>query len=475
MGLKTFETSFAELSKDPYLRNDEKYHSFLFSSDWNLFNSKCKNLIPFKHILSDDAVLFDYQEGEEYKGIPTGQTYLDEDGDIKDFQTVTSDNHPGRLKYKVSNENILISSLRLAKSPALFFENEELSQFVFSNGFYIFRAKEDWNKKFIVYILRTKKLKNVLNNHIYRGIGISAYKKEDLLKIKIPLIPKINQDKIVVQIEPIEMKIKELKAQIKEPQELINEIFAREFRFDLDQVNEIEQIKYFSITSNIGFRNANLRSSVRWNKIEPIQKVLYKNVHCIEKLRKYIISTKNGWSPNCKEIDSSNCVFGVNSISKDGYIKFDDFKYSNENKNNITDYYVQENDLFVSRGNTVNLVALASVVKNLPDDQNFIFPDLFIRIEVDTNYVHKEYLAHLFNSVIGRYYFKYAAKGKNQTMVKISSDELNNFYLPIPSLKVQQKIVDEIKAELNKSEKIKKKIKKERNRIDEIIENAINE
>lgn len=475
MGIKTFTISIAELSKDPYLRNDEKYHSFLFSSDWNLFSSKSKFLIPFKYILSDDAVLFDYQDGEEYKGIPTGQTYLDEDGDIRDFQPVTADNHPGRLKYKISNENILISSLRLAKSPALFFENEDLSQYVFSNGFYIFKVREDWNNKFILYILRTKKLKNVLDDHIYRGIGISAYKKEDLLKIKIPLIPKINQDKIVAQIEPIEMKIKELKTQIKEPQEIINNIFARESGFDLEMVNEIEQIKYFSITNNIGFRNANLRSSVRWNKIEPIQNVLYKNVHCIEKLGKYIISTKNGWSPNCKETDSDNCVFGVNSISKDGYIKFDDLKFSNEEKSNIVEYYVQENDLFVSRGNTVNLVALASIVKNLPDDLYFIFPDLFIRIEVDTNHIHKEYLAHLFNSIIGRYYFKYAAKGKNQTMVKISSNELNNFYLPIPSLKVQQKIVDEIKEELDKQEIIKKKIGKERNRINEIIEKAIDE
>jgi type I restriction enzyme S subunit len=118
-------------------------------------------------------------------------------------------------------------------------------------------------------------------------------------------------------------------------------------------------------------------------------------------------------------------------------------------------------------------VALASVVKNLPDNLNFIFPDLFIRIELDTNYVHKEYLAHLFNSVIGRYYFKYAAKGKNQTMVKVSYDELNNFYLPIPKLEVQQKIVDEIKAELENQEKIKTKIERESNKIYVLIEKTI--
>lgn len=473
MGLKTFTITLADLSKDSYLRFDEKYHSFLLSSDWNLFASLNKKLIPLKDILDDDYNLFDYQEDEEYKGIPTGQTYVDEDGEIIEFQPVNAENHPGRLKYKVSNDNILISSLRLAKSPALFFDKVDLSEYIFSNGFYIFKANDDWNNKFVLYILRTKKLKDILDNHIYRGIGISAYKKEDLLKIKIPLISKPKQDLVVAQIEPIEKKIKLLKAQITPPQEVMNKVFAREFCFDLETVNEVERIKYFTIDTDITFRNRNLRSSVRWNKINPIQQMLYKNNQYIEKLGNFIVSTKNGWSPNCKETDTENAVFGVNSISKDGCINFEDLKYSDENKNKIEEYFVKEDDLFVSRGNTVDLVALASVVKNLPDEQNYIFPDLFIKIELDSTQLDKEYLALIFNSVIGRYYFKYSAKGKNQTMVKISSEELKNFFIPVPPLKSQQKIVDEIKAELNKQEEIKSKIENERNKIDEIIESAI--
>ncbi|MBU1269545.1 MAG: hypothetical protein KKA06_02685, partial [Nanoarchaeota archaeon] len=191
MPLKQFTIDFRELAQDAFLRNDEKYHIFLNSSDWNLFESKSKDLVSLKDILVDDYNLFNYEDGEEYKGIPTGATYLDEDGEIKEFQPVTAENHPGRLKYKASNDNILVSSLRLAKSPALYFENQNLSNYVFSNGFYIYKIKDGWNKKFILYILRTKRLKNILDNHIYRGIGISAYKDDDLKKIKIPFIPKL--------------------------------------------------------------------------------------------------------------------------------------------------------------------------------------------------------------------------------------------------------------------------------------------
>jgi len=54
MPLKQFTTDFRELAKDSYLRNDEKFHVFLSSSNWNLFDVKNKNLISLENILIDD-------------------------------------------------------------------------------------------------------------------------------------------------------------------------------------------------------------------------------------------------------------------------------------------------------------------------------------------------------------------------------------------------------------------------------------
>jgi hypothetical protein len=58
-------------------------------------------------------------------------------------------------------------------------------------------------------------------------------------------------------------------------------------------------------------------------------------------------------------------------------------------------------------------------------------------------------------------------------MVKISEEELINFYLPILPLPAQQTIVDEIKLELDQQNEMKKQIEKERENIDKIIEMAI--
>ena len=68
MGLKTFSISISDLSKDCYLRNDEKYYNFLTFSGWNIFKSNKINLVSLKNILSDDYTPFEYQDGKDYKG-----------------------------------------------------------------------------------------------------------------------------------------------------------------------------------------------------------------------------------------------------------------------------------------------------------------------------------------------------------------------------------------------------------------------
>ena len=467
MGLKTFTISVAELSKDSHLRNDEKYHSFLFSSDWNLFASSNKKLIPLKDILSDDYTLFDYQEDEEYKGIPTGQTYLDEDGEIKDFQPVNAENHPGRLKYKVSNDNILISSLRLAKSPALFFENEDLSEYVFSNGFYIFKVKNDWNNKFVLYILRTKKLKCILDNHIYRGIGISAYKKEDLLKIKIPFIPKPKQDQIVSQIEPIEKKIKELKIQITPLQEIVNMVFVREFGFDLKKFEELKKIKNYYLDISIASQNKDLRNSVAFHQ-ESAQFVMMELKKITKSKIKHFVDGPIvlGASISPSNFNEQGEYYYISMATVKNYcLDLDDSQLvSPEYAKNNLNKAVSKYDIIMTRsGVAIGKFAL------IEEDVNGIFADFTMRIRLkDYNpyfayyYFRSEYFQHLIHSN------KKGLQNKN-----IFPSQIQEFPMIDISLKDQQKIVDEIKAELDKQEEIKSKIESERNKIDEIIEKAI--
>ncbi len=466
MGLKIFTTDFQNIGKQEFLRPNVGYRYF--------FDIQNAIIYSFDKLIKLKYVLKEIPTQRVTKGELENEEYLLDIGNIErrfnnlvNFEKVSE---IGSDKNILQDGDIVIPKMQ--PQMGNIFLNTEHKKFIGSTEFLEYSISGNHNPLFVYYLITSIEFLSDLAK-LESGKTHRRVNPIDLLKIKIPLISKSKQDQIIAQIEPIERKIKELKAQITPPQEIINKVFAREFGFDLEEVKKIEKTKYLNVSNDISFRNRNLRSSVRWQKIAPIQKTLYQNTDCIEKLGKYIVSTKNGWSPNCKESDSEYSVFGVNSISKTGNIIFEDLKYSDESRDDIGNFFAKESDFFVSRGNTVDLVALASVVKNISEDTDFIFPDLFIRVELDENYINKEYLAFVFNSVIGRFYFKYSAKGKNQTMVKISGEELNNFFLPIPDLKIQQKIVDEIKAELDRQEAMKTKIESERNKIDEIIKNSV--
>jgi type I restriction enzyme S subunit len=476
MSFKHFTIDFQELAKEKSFRYDVDFVNFqneFLAERFYTFN----DLFEFSHENKVDVEKLD----DDFFYAEIGD--VSKNGEVEPVKLNFSERKEEEENYykkiekgdiiRVAENDILLSKVRPNLKKYVFIDEENKNYF-YTSAFVHLSPKR--LNKILFYSFRTIFYKNLIAIS-RQGKGYPTLKEDDFtyLKFDKKIIDTFanKQDEIVAEIEPIEKKIKELKGKITPPQQVINKVFAREFGFDLEKVYATERQKYFFVSETLAQKNSNIRSGVRWHKIFPIQNILYKNIRCIRKLGRYITETKNGWSPNCKEVDTINFVFGVNSISKDGVINFVDLKVSDETRNGIKNYFAKKGDLFVSRGNTVDLVALASVVENIPDEKDIIFPDLFIRIDTDEKELNKKYLAYLFNSVIGRLYFKYAAKGKNQTMVKISADELNNFYLPIPSLKIQQKIVDEIKAELDTQEEMNRKIESERAKIDEIIEKAV--
>jgi len=480
MGLRQFDIKLDQFSAETSLRCDTdfidfsqtpKETSFFFGDLFDVVEYEKKDRLALIDNIED--IPFQYSEiGNITKQGEVEAVTLDFSARDELVEDYFKKIEKGDIQIAQTG-NILLSKVRPNLKKYVLID-EYTSKLFYTTA--LIQLKPKKLNKLLYYSLRTVFYNNLMSIS-RQGKGYPTLKIDDLFCIKldsaiINFFEK-NEKSLLDRIEPIEQKIKQLKAKIKAPQEVINRVFTHEFKIDIEKVEKEEQKKEFIVSSTLAFRNSNLRSSARWHKIAPIQEAMYENIACIKKLGNYIASTKNGWSPSCRESDSLNLVFGVSCISKNGVINYDDIKISDQSRTNIEAYFAQENDLFVSRGNTIDLVALASVAEDFPDEKNIIFPDLFIRIDIDEKRISKKYLAYLFNSIIGRYYFKYSAKGKNQTMVKISSDEINGFFLPVPPLNIQQRIINEIKIELDTQENVKTEIEVERNKIDEIIENAI--
>lgn len=214
-----------------------------------------------------------------------------------------------------------------------------------------------------------------------------------------------------------------------------------------------------------------MRNSVRFYKAQLIQNYLQSKICCVS-LGKYILNTQNGWSPNCNIESSKFMVLSLECINSNGKLSLNSEKFS-DFKEESTDF-LSNNDFLVSRGNTPELVGLASVAQISEEmEEQIIYPDIMIKVTLSDE-INKLYLAYLFNSFIGRYYFKYISKGKNISMVKISKKELNDFLIPKVSKKIQDEIVEVIEKKVKEREKIENDIQNLELEISNIIVKSIN-
>ncbi len=465
---KIFSVDFVNIANDNLLRNDFKFHQVNNVLAWNIFNSKSDNLIPLKEILYLDRENFDYKDDTDYKGIPTGREYLDEQGEIISFKLVNKENHPGRLKYKANQKHILLSSLRGARTPALNFDYD-ISDYVFSNGFYIFKVKQAWNLKFILYLLRTDKIKKLIDYHIYRGIGISSYKYDDLFKIQIPKIAKTIQDKIVDKIISIESEISQLKQKINTPEKAINEVFAKEFGIDTNKFEQLKEIKkinteFIDIASNI-----DIRYSYKFhNKANTYITKLLEN-YTDKRIKDFVqepIVLGKGISPKEYDEDGNYYYLAMSSIKTWAFEKEGCKKTTEEFAKNNQHKTIQKGDILMARSGegTIGKVAL------ITDNTDGIFADFTMRIRFTD-----------FEPQLAYYYFRseyfqylvYSHKKGLGNNTNIFPSQIREFPMPDWDTKKQKKITKTIKIQLDKQEQYKNLILNKQQEINRLIEKTI--
>jgi type I restriction enzyme, S subunit len=467
--IKIHKSSLSLMNSDNELRLDQKFHSFHNKNKWNVFNAKKGKLTSFREILTPHYKLFKFEDNIEYSGIPTGREYLNDYGDIISVKTITKENHPNRLKYKADEGCVLISSLRGAKSPALSFDYD-ISNYVFSNGFYIFKIQEDWNKKFILYLLRNKTIKYLLDNKIYRGIGISSYKENDFLKIQIPLLTKDKQAKLVEEIEPKEKELNRLKDQIKDSVTIINEVFAQELELDLNKFESLKAENKFSSNLKEFSNNIDCRFSFKFHN----------------KAGQFI------WDLLCsktnkriKDFISEPIVLGKSVSPKDYddegdyyYIAMSNIKtwaFEPEGCNTVSNAYsksnmnksVKKDDIILARSGegTIGKVALIE-----DEDISAIHADFTQRIRL-TNY-NARLVYYYMRSDLFQYLVYTHKKGLGNN-TNIFPSQVQEFPIPDWNKTKQTEIVTKIKTQIDAQKEIDKNIASKQAEISAIIEKAI--
>jgi len=468
MGI-SFKRKLSSLNQDDTVRIDSKFNQLMESVGYNIFGITQSCLIPLKEVLIPNYELFEFEEDKEYFGVPTGKEYTNEFGDITSSQIITKDDHPNRLMYKVDEDSILISSLKGARTPALNF-NFDLSKYVFSNGFYIFKVLDGWHKEFVLYLLRTDKLKSVLDNHLYRGIGISSYKESDFLKIKIPRISIVKQSVAIEKIAPIKVELINLKNSKRDIVNIINQVFGKAFEFNWEEFESIKQEKTY--TSNIASfaNNIDCRMGIRFhNKAgQYVQSFLEQITN--KRIKDFIsepIVLGKSVSPKNYDEDGEYFYIAMSNIKTWAFDPEDCKKVSDEYSSSNLNKTVQKGDILLARSGegTIGKVALI-------EDQEIsgIFSDFTQRIRLTG-----------FDPLCAYYYFRsdffqylvYTHKKGLGNNTNIFPSQIREFPMPYWDEKKQAEIVKTIKTQLDEQKEIEEKIEKKQQKINKIIENAI--
>lgn len=462
MGLKTFTIDLQELAIDPKV--GLKDYSCLF-----------KTGIRLKNFLLNQNVQTDIKSGRTPSRF--NEDYWNGENEfltMSDVDTLTFSINPECVN-KITDQAIEEEkTLHQAKQNSLIVSNAmtvglsfllDRPVFINQNVFEVNLDETKVNKKFVLWYL------NLIVRPLFQTTYTSKYlSKDELGRIKIPLIPKSKQDQIVAQIEPIEKNIKKLKSQIKEPQEIINKVFAREFKFDLKKFEELKKVKnYYLDLSEFG-NNKDVRQSVKFHRgagyfiIEELNKITNK------KIKDYISEPiVLGKSVSPKDYDENGDYYYLSMATIKNW-KFENensklvsIEYSNKNQNKT----VAKNDILIARSGegTIGKVAL---IDN--EDLQGIFADFTMRIKLE-NY-SPLFAYYYFRSEYFQYLVEVNKKGLGNN-TNIFPSQIQEFPLIDISLKEQQRIVDEIKIELDKQKEYELKIANERDKIDEIIEKAV--
>ncbi len=444
MGLNVFWVDFKELSKETTFRFDvdfvyyqknfsiKKYYTFSV-----LFDFRKDNKVNIEDLNND----FFYSEISN----------VSQNGEVEPVRLNFSDRKEEEKNYykkiengdiiQVKENDILISKVRPNLKKYVFIDNEN-SKYFYTSAFIHLKPKK--LNKIFYYAFRTIFYEDLIAIS-RQGKGYPTLNENDFLYLKFDknainkLIQK--QDEIVAQIEPIEKKIKELKATIKEPQEIINEVFAREFGFDLKKFEELKKEKFFEVDLSEFSKHKDLRFGMGVRKANINLKPYISKSFEYKSLGKIISLEYGSGLTDQQRVEGDYPVMGANGIV--GY----------HNK-----FLIEGPSIIVGRKGSAGEI-------NYIEENNFPIDTCFY-----VKFIEKQNIV----------YFSYLLKFlqlKRLTLFKgvpgLNRYDVYDVKIPNISLETQQKIVDEIKAELDKQEEIKKQIEIERNKIDEIIENAI--
>ena len=332
-----------------------------------------------------------------------------EEANLLNYKRISKIDFSGKIHLKnnvpsktdmieVENGDLIISGINVAKGAIAVLENHDKALATIHYSSYEYN-KDLVDIDYLKYFFKSDTFGEILKQSIKGGIK-TEIKPKRFLKLKIPLPPLCIQKEIAQKAKLLDKNI---------------EI--------LEQKN-----KQMILFCNMYFKN--------------ISKLLLLQFHNYQEYYlKDIISfgPKNGFSPQAVNY-KTNVKNLTLSATTSGFFIHGLYKYVDCAIPDDSYLWVKNGDILIQRGNSIEYVGISAIYKGA--DNQYIYPDLMIKIRANENIVLSEYLQIFLNSLDVRNYFKENASGTSGSMPKINHKILLNTKILVPNIEEQHKYIN---------------------------------
>ena len=260
-------------------------------------------------------------------------------------------------------------------------------------------------------------------------IGMVHITKSDLGAISVPVPPLPEQTAISAFLDSETAKIDALVAEQQRLMDLLKE--------------KRQAVISHAVTKGLNPRAPMKPSGIEWLGDVPAHWAVAPFKYCITKI-------EQGWSPQCDNEPAAEGEWGVLKVGCGNGDEFD----PNEQKalpagvEPIEEYELRPKDILMSRGNTQDLVGMATFVER--PRPRLLISDLLYRFQAEPERAEGEFLVFSLRSPNLRFQLERDAVGTSASMKKVSQGTIRELVLALPPLAEQRSITAFIRIAIAK-------------------------
>jgi hypothetical protein len=471
LGVKLFQIDIADLSKE---------HTLRFDVDFVHFKITAAPMSGYNFAQLFDVVKKSSPSTDEFEEIKYAEiSNVTKEGEVIPEILRSSERSELNENYfrKIENGDImkpeagdvLISSVRPNLRKHVYIDPND--DCYYTKAFIQLRPKHCG--RVLYYLLRTAFHENLVAVS-RQGKSYPTLKTSDLfhLRFEKTIIDRaISKEHLLNEyIGSIEKEIDRLRSTIRNPSDIIDEIFSREFNFNIGKLEELRKISKYELPMQIISNNPDLRFSFRFHREAGYFVLNFLKSVSTRKIKDYLVSPivlGKGISPT--DYDENGSYFYISMADiKNWYLDLENTKtVKDEYYNASLSKTVMANDILLARSGEGTIGKVAIIEDR---DIEGVFADFTMRIRVQ--HCNPMFVYCYFRTKFVQYLIYINKKGLGNN-TNIFPSQIREFPMIDASSKKQQDIVDEINTELQKQRDIDYRIKLKRQEIEKFITDTL--